>query len=165
MESISCCRPQRCSWPKPRTVAKLRGLPVSAAAFDASHPSTASTGCAVCFNRMHASAAKQVHRKCGMPVATSLVSKPVAAILPLVVFQHNAHAEGGCDERCREVLIGTESGALHCLVMGEADKKERLWAPLLELDTPTPAVRGCYQQACQCSHLPEGCQCHTKGSP
>lgn len=42
--------------------------------------------------------------------------------------------------------MGTETGALHCLVTGEADKKERLWAPLLELDTPTPAVHGCYQQ-------------------
>jgi hypothetical protein len=42
--------------------------------------------------------------------------------------------------------VGTETGALHCLVIGEADKKERLWVPLLELDTPTPAVHGCYQQ-------------------
>lgn len=42
--------------------------------------------------------------------------------------------------------MGTETGALHCLVTGETDKKERLWALLLELDTPTPAVHGCYQQ-------------------
>jgi len=44
------------------------------------------------------------------------------------------------------VLVGTEGGALHVLAMEEKDKRERLWAPLLELDAPTPAVRGCYQQ-------------------
>lgn len=32
-------------WPKPRPLARLRGVAVSAAAFDASHASDSSTGC------------------------------------------------------------------------------------------------------------------------
>lgn len=42
--TLVACKP--CSWPKPRPLSKLRGLPVSAAAFDVSHPSSTSTGCA-----------------------------------------------------------------------------------------------------------------------
>ena len=47
---------------------------------------------------------------------------------------------------CREVLVGTEGGALYCLAMDGRDKRERLWAPLLELDAPNPAICGAYQQ-------------------
>ena len=47
----------------------------------------------------------------------------------------------------REILVGTESGALHVLRLDEKEKRERLWAPLLQLDgADGSAVRGCHQQ-------------------
>lgn len=56
--------------------------------------------------------------------------------------------------------MGTEGGALHVLAMEEKDKRERLWAPLLELDAPTPAVRGCYQQVGETPLCKRSCRSH-----
>ena len=47
----------------------------------------------------------------------------------------------------RDVLVGTEGGALHALRLEEKEKRERTWAPLLQLDgTDGNPVRGCHQQ-------------------
>jgi len=47
----------------------------------------------------------------------------------------------------RDMLVGTEGGALHVLRVEEKEKRERTWAPLLQLDgTDTNPVRGCHQQ-------------------
>ncbi len=47
----------------------------------------------------------------------------------------------------RDALVGTEGGALHVLRVEEKEKRERTWAPLLQLDgTDANPVRGCHQQ-------------------
>ena len=47
----------------------------------------------------------------------------------------------------RDVLVGTEGGVLHALRVEEKEKRERTWAPLLQLDgTDAHPVRGCHQQ-------------------
>ena len=52
--------------------------------------------------------------------------------------------------RCRDVLVGTEAGTLHVLRLDEKEKKERLWAPLLQLDGgDTAPLRACHQQVPQ----------------
>ncbi len=57
------------------------------------------------------------------------------------------------------MLVGTESGALHVLRLDEKEKRERLWAPLLQLDgSDANPVRGCHQQVCSpCETSP--CRC------
>lgn len=45
-----------------------------------------------------------------------------------------------------EVLVGTETGSLHVLMVDEKERRERLWLPLGEVDCAVPAVTGAYQQ-------------------
>ena len=46
--------------------------------------------------------------------------------------------------------MGTEAGTLHVLRLDEKEKKERLWAPLLQLDGgDTAPLRACHQQVPQ----------------
>ena len=45
------------------------------------------------------------------------------------------------------MLVGTEGGALHALRLDEKEKRERLWAPLLQLEgSDSSPIRGCHQQ-------------------
>lgn len=46
----------------------------------------------------------------------------------------------------REVLVGTEVGGLHVVMVDEQERRERLWAPLLQLDCPAPAITTAYHQ-------------------
>ena len=42
--------------------------------------------------------------------------------------------------------MGTEAGGVHVLMLEEKERRERLWAPLLELDCPAPSITGAYHQ-------------------